>query len=198
MDINKLLADIETRAADLVKARTSEIEETEGKIAGYRVTIEEAEKDLDAATTAEDLGAYSKANNKKRMAQDAQEMNERKLKRLKEKPFISPAEYGKLVSEIQAATKAEAEKAISEYIDHVDAMAATAEHLEKIQTRANDTLYKLQHDLYLDLDCNKAGKNNDLVLSQDRKKVDFLSDLVIWGYSGRNSAAYSAHKAEKE
>jgi len=189
------MENISCKIDDIIKTRNNEISTLEEKISVETESIAAAGAAMQTATASGDLAAYQKAKGERGNAQDAKEMHTARVDFLKNKPYVSEAEYKKTVAEIMAiaaAADSETKKIICELSNQ---MAAAAAELEEIGKAADKALHNWQHEVYRDADRAKHPKAGIPYLN-DEKRCN-VDETVRWGYRAVQDARYQAYTRNK-
>lgn len=159
----------------------------EDNLAVYSKQIREAEERINALTLEmEDAvksgndKAYIKAKKDRDEAQTLKGLCKARLERAVSQPLIEKAEYEAKV------------KVIYEEMDEVDAgireklaklaeeMSGLADELAEAQSKANEALHRLQHDVYKDADRTRNKEGEIIPIQAETKNVNHY-DTIMWG-----------------
>lgn len=139
-EIFQELKTMEDENAQLIKRRQEELE-------AILPTIEEAKQAIVKAKKKVDIEAYNKAKTDLWTAENAKELLEEELEKLKNNPLVSKEEYHRLAKDITVA----AESVNAEILDKITKYFPEFEKLKENFTRniedANKALSKLEHTI---------------------------------------------------
>ncbi len=146
----KAVYTVENKINNILISRSNEMQKLAEFIEQEKAAIEKAAEDMDTATAAGDVKAYQKAKTVLRDAEDAMEMHEKRRKTLSSTPAISQAEYRKMVSDIRTEIEIYNKHTEENLAKWSNQMEKAGIELQEAFTKANEVLYKLQHDVFMD------------------------------------------------
>lgn len=184
------LEKIQERIKELQATRDNEIAALEEALPKDAEAIRKADEALEAATTANDIEAFSAAKNEKRNALDLQEMHKRRLNYYRTRPQIQEEEYKKLSADLlkEAAEKEEAlKKKLAKLFEEA---AAAGQKLKAYEVQVNESLHALQSDLYKDEDRPKTGEGKPISGTDTRV---MLNRSIEWSRAGLRMTQYKEY-----
>ena len=169
--MNELYQTIEALANDRQTERTS-IQE---RIDAQKGIIAQAADEASEAFNNEDVKAYHAAQDKQRSAQDAIQMLEAKLAKVKEAPRLTAEEYSNLEAQIRAEFAAVTDKISEEIEKHIAAIAALKPELIEAFQTGEKALHLLQFDVQNDAPYITNGNGQKVPVTVGEKHLQAYS-----------------------
>ena len=183
--IEKILADKTTETADLLE-----------RIAEQEKAASTAASAMENATAQGDVKAYMAAKEEYTAANNIKEMYETRLNSLNAKSLMKRQDYEKIVADIYSEWEIEKEKTKEVLITYAESMYKEAAALREATKHANETLKRLQHEIYRDMDRTKNRNGRIIYLSgQDKIITDF--DICNWGELAAKNYMYEKYTGDK-
>ena len=148
---------------------------------------------MDSAVVKNDVKAYQTARETNQLATASLEMHERQLSAFKSDPMISEADYKKLVSDIKREFNTYLAEQKERLATLSNDMESIADDIAETQTAVNNTLHKLQHDVYKDADCKLRNKNGAVIESETEKQKVDAWEIYDWGKCGVSHYQYGVY-----
>ena len=184
--INKILADRKREIEDLAEL----VEQDDEAIA-------KANEEMEAATASGNVKDYQAAKASRRDALDAKEMHESRLKTLNEKPLITKEEYEKTVAGILTEVAAQDDKTKQKLAILSDQMHAEGLALDKAIEEANETLKRLQHDVYRDADRSISEHSGEVIYLHAEDRAYNQRDTFYWATRGVSTPQYERYTGNR-
>lgn len=189
MGNKSMIAAANERIEAILSDRKEQASNLEIRTAESREAVEAAVRDMETATLAGDVDAYRQAKSRKAAAEDALEMQTAQADALEGRPLISKEEYLQLVNGIYSEVAAVNEEIRGKAASLAEEMQKAGEKLRDIQTEANRTLYRLQHDVFRDADRTRTKSGEVMALRAEEKAVDYW-DTINWTFAPVRNELY--------
>ena len=179
------------RIQELLDGREAEIASVKVKFEKASASVSAADREAEKAMQQGDIAAFKAATSKKSDAAEEKTMFAQRLDYLTTKPLISAEEYQTLVSAIFEEHREKKAGAKQRLAEMAEKMSAISEEFSALTKEANETLEKLQRDVYRNADRQKLKDGSYMPNTQ--KRVDG-SDVWHWGRIAITSPYYEAAK----
>lgn len=162
----------------IVKDQATELADIGEQQKKTKEIIAKANAEMQKAEASGDVDLYKINLRERNEAADVLEMYDRRRKALIGKPLVSEADYKKLAAMVKNEVSEEEEKAKARMKEVCNELQALAAHLKEIQTEANETLRRLQGDIYKNADRSKHQTTGTILyLSHEDLKVDIFRTI---------------------
>lgn len=163
------------------------LQEKEGTLTSFGKQIREAEDKINELTaTMEDAvksgndKAYIKAKKDRDEAQTLKGLCKARLERAVSQPLIDKAEYEAKVKDICDELD-EVNAGIREKLATLaEEMSGLADELAEAQSKANEALHRLQHEVYKDADRTRNKEGEIIPIQAETKSVNY-NGTFVWG-----------------
>lgn len=185
-----------TRINDILEERKSQLDKLEELKEAEEKAVKTANDKMEAATTAGDLKAYQAAKAERRDALDAKEMHSKRYEALTKKPLITREEYNKLCDEVLEECATLDNQALKELAELAEKMHTIGKKLNIAIVEANETLTKLQKDIYKNADRTRAKNGNIINLQHEDKRYNNF-DTIKFASVAINCPVYERYTEKK-
>lgn len=186
------LIEMEKLTNKMLEERKNEIITLKNNLEDETIAIQAALEAMDKATNESDIIKYREAKAEYSENIDAKEMHEKRLDKLKNKPYISELEYKNYISaiynEVSAVNDNVKQKLAKLSLEMSEAVSPLSDTIKK----ANSILRILQHDLYRDADRTVVANGTMLFLDSEDKQI-YKPDTIHWGMAGVNDPLYKEY-----
>ena len=177
--LTEILDDADQMIRSKMEQRTYEIHKLRDRISAENARKKKAEDSATAALTEGNESQFSKQTADAQSAAALIGMIENRIKSVEEQDLISPEELESVTRQIISAFDAERISANSKLRKLAEEMDQIGKDLTEIQSRTNEILRRIQHDLNRDREIQHRNNHGTYYKSADPLSVT-ASNLIYW------------------